>query len=211
VPVIELHSTTRNFAALTFKVFFDRTAALLLLLLLLPLLAVIAVLVKLTSPGPAFIAQRRVGQNGRVFTMYKFRSMVVDAEAMRPALDADNELQGWAFKMRHDPRVTRFGRILRRFSLDELPQLWNVLIGDMSLVGPRPALPDEVAKFQLWERRRFSMKPGMSGLWQVSGRTELPSTDWVACDLTYIDTWSLALDLRILLKTIAVVVRGQGY
>ena len=209
-PVIELHPTTRNFAALTVKLFFDRSVAALLLLAGLPLLLVIALGIRLTSRGPVLIRQARVGQNGRIFAMIKFRSMVAQAETMRAALEQANELQGWAFKLRHDPRITPFGRMLRRFSLDELPQLWNVLIGDMSLVGPRPALPAEVDKFQLWERRRCSMKPGMTGLWQVSGRTQLPNADWVACDLKYIDTWSPALDGRILLKTIWVVISGQG-
>lgn len=209
-PVIELHPTTQNFAALTVKLFLDRAVAALLLLGGLPLGALVALAIRLTSRGPALIRQPRVGQNGRVFTMLKFRSMVADAEARRAALDQANDLAGWAFKLRDDPRVTPLGRILRRFSVDELPQLWNVLIGDMSLVGPRPALPSEVSKFQLWERRRGSMKPGMTGLWQVSGRTRMPNADWVACDLKYIDTWSLGLDLRILLKTIWVVVSGQG-
>jgi exopolysaccharide biosynthesis polyprenyl glycosylphosphotransferase len=209
-PVIELHPTTQNFGALTVKLFFDRAVAALLLLAGLPLGVLVALAIRLTSRGPVLIHQARVGQNGRVFIMVKFRSMVANAEAQRAALEEANELVGWAFKLHHDPRITPLGRMLRRFSVDELPQLWNVLIGDMSLVGPRPALPTEVDKFQLWERRRCSMKPGMTGLWQVSGRTRMPNADWVACDLKYIDTWSLALDLRILLKTVWVVVSGQG-
>jgi len=209
-PVIELHPTTQNFAALTVKLFFDRSVAALLLLASLPFLLIVALGIRLTSRGPVLIRQARVGQNGRVFAMVKFRSMVAQAETMRATLEPANELQGWAFKLRHDPRITPLGRMLRRFSIDELPQLWNVLMGDMSLVGPRPALPAEVDKFQLWERRRCSMKPGMTGLWQVSGRTQLPNEDWVACDLKYIDTWRPALDLRILLKTIWVVISGQG-
>jgi len=210
LPLITLHPTTQNFGALTVKLFFDRVAAALLLIMLAPLFALIALAIKLTSRGPVLIHQVRCGQHGKVFVMHKFRSMVAGAEALRDELAAQNELDGWAFKIKDDPRITRVGRVLRRFSLDELPQLWNVLMGEMSLVGPRPALPAEVEKFQLWERRRLSMKPGMTGLWQVSGRTRLPNDTWAQYDLAYIDRWSLALDAKILLKTVLVLVRGEG-
>ncbi len=136
--------------------------------------------------------------------------MVEDAANIKQQLDKENEMNGWAFKMKNDPRIIPFGKFLRRFSLDELPQLWNVLKGDMSLVGPRPALPEEVDKFELWERRRLSMKPGMTGLWQVSGRNKLPNEKWVLYDLEYIDNWSLANDIKIIFKTIAVIIQGDG-
>ena len=142
--------------------------------------------------------------------MYKFRSMIAGADTQKNGLAPTSDVEGWAFKMRDDPRLTRIGRFIRRFSLDELPQLWNVLRGEMSLVGPRPVLPDEVEKFELWERRRFSMKPGMTGVWQTSGRTALPNNQWVACDLDYIDNWSLHRDGVILAKTLLVVLRGEG-
>ncbi|MCX7847278.1 MAG: sugar transferase [bacterium] len=210
LPLLTLHPTTQNFGALTVKLFFDRVAAGLLLVVLAPLMLVIAVLIKLTSRGPVLIHQVRCGQHGKPFVLHKFRSMVAGAEGLQDELAARNELTGWAFKMSKDPRVTPLGRVLRRFSLDELPQLWNVLKGEMSLVGPRPVLPAEVEKFQLWERRRLAMKPGLTGLWQVSGRTRLPNETWVQYDLAYIDNWSLVLDVKILLKTILVIVRGEG-
>lgn len=210
LPLLTLHPTTQHFGALTVKLFFDRVAAAILLVVLLPLLALIAVFIKLTSRGPVLIHQVRCGQHGKPFVMHKFRSMIAGAEALRDELAEKNELNGWAFKIKDDPRITPAGRILRRFSVDELPQLWNVLMGEMSLVGPRPALPSEVEKFQLWERRRLSMKPGITGLWQVSGRTRLPNETWAKYDLAYIDQWSLALDLKILLKTVLVLLRGEG-
>ena len=210
IPLLTLNPTTQNFGALTFKLFADRVIALVLLALLSPLLTLIAAAVKLTSAGPVLFRQERCGLNGARFILLKFRSMVADADQMKPALEGANEMRGWAFKIKDDPRVTPVGRLLRRFSLDELPQLWNVLRGDMSLVGPRPARPEELERFHLWERRRLSMKPGMTGLWQVTGRNRIPNEQWVARDLQYIDTWSLGLDLRIMLKTIWVVLRGEG-
>ena len=210
IPVLELNPTTQNFGALTAKLFTDRAVSCILLMVLAPALLGIAIAIHATSPGPVFIRQRRSGLHGRQFTIFKFRSMVENAEDLKPTLEQANELEAWAFKMKNDPRVTPLGRWLRRFSLDELPQLFNVLRGDMSLVGPRPALPDEVEKLELWERRRLSMKPGMTGLWQVSGRHRIPNKEWAALDLRYIDTWSLGLDLRILARTIWVVLRGEG-
>jgi exopolysaccharide biosynthesis polyprenyl glycosylphosphotransferase len=210
LPVLTLNPTTQNFGALTVKLFADRIISLLLLILLSPVLLLIGLLVKVTSAGPVVISQKRCGLNGKPFMLYKFRSMVKDADRMKESLDIDNEMKGWAFKIKNDPRITPFGRFLRRFSLDELLQLWNVLKGDMSLVGPRPALPAEVSKFKLWERRRLSMKPGMTGLWQVSGRNLIPNEEWVNYDLKYIDTWSLGLDIRVLIKTAWTVLTGEG-
>jgi lipopolysaccharide/colanic/teichoic acid biosynthesis glycosyltransferase len=148
--------------------------------------------------------------NGRLFTLYKFRTMVENAEAQRAKLLHLNEMNGPVFKLRRDPRVTVLGRFLRRFSLDELPQLVNVIRGDMSLVGPRPPIPEEVAKYQRWQRRRLSMKPGLTCLWQISGRNEVDFDRWMELDLEYIDSWSPSLDFKILLKTIPVVLSGRG-
>ena len=154
--------------------------------------------------------QTRCGLNGRRFTLYKFRTMVADAEWRRQELLHLNEMDGPVFKVRNDPRVTRLGRLLRKFSLDELPQLWNVLRGDMSLVGPRPPIPEEVDQYERWQRRRLSMKPGLTCLWQVNGRNAVDFESWMELDLEYIDSWSLSLDLKILLKTIPVVLSGKG-
>ena len=181
------------------------------LLVLGPLLMLpIAVAIKLTSPGPVLFSQRRSGARGRPFTMYKFRSMVSDAETLRVPLEALNEASGPVFKMKRDPRVTPLGRVLRRTSLDELPQLWCVLKGEMSLVGPRPPIPSEVDRYDPWHRRRLSMRPGLTGLWQVSGRSDIPFEEWMRLDLQYIDNWSLWLDLRILLCTVPAVLHGVG-
>jgi lipopolysaccharide/colanic/teichoic acid biosynthesis glycosyltransferase len=169
-----------------------------------------AILIKLTSRGPVFFKQKRCGLNGREFIMYKFRSMVDNAEQFRLELESLNEMDGPVFKSSRDPRITTIGKIIRRRSIDELPQVFNVLRGDMSLVGPRPPLPEEVARYQRWQRRRLSMKPGMTCLWQISGRNEVSFEDWMKLDLTYIDNWSLLLDLKILLKTVPVVLLGRG-
>jgi lipopolysaccharide/colanic/teichoic acid biosynthesis glycosyltransferase len=156
-------------------------------------------------------SQRRVGQNGRLFTLYKFRSMVIDAEEQQERLQEQNEMAGPAFKMSEDPRVTAPGRFLRRHSLDELPQLWNVFIGDMSLVGPRPPVPGEVSMYERGDRRRLSMRPGLTCTWQVSGRNDIKDFDsWVRMDLDYIDNWSLSRDLVLLWKTIPAVWYGTG-
>jgi lipopolysaccharide/colanic/teichoic acid biosynthesis glycosyltransferase len=167
-------------------------------------------MIKLTSGGNVLFRQTRCGLNGRFFTLYKFRTMVEDAEERRRELMHLNEMNGPVFKLRSDPRVTAFGRFLRRFSLDELPQLWNVVRGDMSLVGPRPPIPEEVAKYQRWQRRRLAMKPGLTCLWQVSGRNDLDFDRWMQLDLEYIDSWSPTLDFKILLKTIPAVLSGKG-
>ncbi len=192
------------------KTLADRIAAAVMLILLLPLFICTAIAIRLDSKGPLFFQQIRVGRYGRLFPMYKFRSMVVDAEALKQALAAKNEMQGPAFKMTRDPRITRVGRFIRKFSIDELPQLFNVLLGDMSLVGPRPALPKEVAQYADWQRRRLTVKPGLTCIWQVSGRNSIPFEQWMELDLRYIDTWSLRLDAELLLRTVPTVIKGTG-
>ena len=172
----------------------------------------ISAAIKLTSPGPILFRQRRSGLNGKPFTMLKFRSMVTNAEQRKAELEVLNEMDGPVFKLTNDPRVTRIGRILRRWSIDEWPQMFNVLMGDMSLVGPRPLPVDEVRRFDdLAHRRRLSVKPGLTCLWQVNGRNEVSNfRDWVRLDLEYIDNWSIWLDLKILFKTVPVVIMGTG-
>ena len=181
------------------------------LVLLSPLLLVIAIGIKLSSPGPVFFRQKRVGLNGRKFTLYKFRSMVKDAARLRGGLSDLNEMDGPVFKIKDDPRVTAFGRWLRRYSIDELPQLFNVFIGDMSLVGPRPPLPSEVSAYQRKHRKRLSMRPGLTCTWQVSGRNDIPDFNrWAELDLEYIDNWSLLGDLKLLVRTVPAVLSGNG-
>lgn len=188
----------------------DIIASLFLIGLFAPLLLLIAISIRLDSPGPILYRQTRCGLNGRRFTVYKFRSMVQDAEERKKDLIHFNLMKGPVFKIKNDPRITRVGRILRRLSLDELPQLFNVLRGDMGFVGPRPPLPEEVKQYEGWQRRRLSMKPGITGLWQVSGRNQIDFQDWVKLDLEYIDNWSLWLDFKIILKTIPAVLSGKG-
>ncbi|GAB2670023.1 sugar transferase [Paenibacillus thermoaerophilus] len=180
------------------------------LLIVSPIMLAIAVWIKLDSPGPVIIKQKRIGKNGAPFHMFKFRSMVADAEALKASLASLNEAQGPVFKIKKDPRVTRVGRIIRKYSLDELPQLFNVLLGQMSLVGPRPPLPNEVELYSDYQWRRFDVRPGITGLWQVSGRSDLPFEEWVRLDIYYIEHWSLRLEFKILLKTIPVVLKGEG-
>jgi lipopolysaccharide/colanic/teichoic acid biosynthesis glycosyltransferase len=174
------------------------------------LFPIVAALIKLESRGPVFFKQERVGQNGRRFHIYKFRSMVADAEQRKKELEALNEADGPVFKMRRDPRVTRVGSFLRKTSIDELPQLINVWLGHMSLVGPRPPIPSEVEQYSWEQRRRLSVRPGLTGLQQVSGRSDVSFDDWVAMDLAYIDEWSLMTDLQIMLLTVRVVLLGKG-
>lgn len=175
-----------------------------------PLWVVIAAAIALESRGPILYRQPRVGRNGKNFTLMKFRSMVQGADSRRASLRDRSEVDGPIFKMRRDPRTTRVGRVIRRLSLDELPQLWNVLIGDMSLVGPRPPMPSEVVEYQEWHRRRLDVAPGMTGLWQVSGRSKLTFDEMVMLDLFYAENWSLLLDFKILLRTVPTVLRGTG-
>ena len=188
----------------------DRVGSLLLLILLSPLMLLTALAIKIDSRGPVLFKQQRIGKDGVPFTVLKFRTMVPEAEWMRADLIEVNEGAGLLFKLRRDPRVTRVGRILRRYSIDELPQLFNVLGGSMSLVGPRPPLPEESAKYAPSVRRRLLVKPGMTGLWQVSGRSELSWEESVRLDLRYVEDWSLALDLMILWKTLRAVIGGEG-
>jgi exopolysaccharide biosynthesis polyprenyl glycosylphosphotransferase len=189
----------------------DIAISTMMLMVALPVMLVIALLLKLAEGGGrVFFTQTRCGLNGRRFTLYKFRTMVEGAENQRPAIDHLNEMSGPVFKVKQDPRVTPVGRWLRRLSLDELPQLWNVLKGDMSLVGPRPPVPQEVSQYQRWQRRRLSMRPGLTCLWQIEGRNDLDFDRWVELDLEYIDSWSPLLDVKILLKTIPVVLTGKG-
>ena len=195
---------------LVVKDLFDRCVAAVALILLFPLLALLGVTIWLHDGGPALFTQTRVGKDGRVFRIYKFRTMVVDAEQRQAELLASNDTDGILFKLRKDPRITAVGAHLRRWSVDELPQLLNVFLGHMSLVGPRPALPDEAARYAEHVRRRLVVKPGLTGLWQVNGRSDLSWEESVRLDLRYVENWSFALDLQILWKTISVMVRRSG-
>ncbi|WP_346186608.1 sugar transferase [Streptomyces osmaniensis] len=197
-------------AAVLVKGALDRVGAAVLLVLFAPVFAVVAIAVRLDSPGAVLHRQIRVGHQGRHFTLAKFRTMVADAEQLKQELAKTNEHDGLMFKMRRDPRTTRVGRVLRRYSLDELPQLVNVLQGHMSLVGPRPPLPEEVAQYNEVELRRLCVKPGLTGLWQVSGRSDLSWDETVALDLHYVDNWSPVVDLNILSRTLRAVVEGNG-
>ena len=189
----------------------DIVVSTLALVALLPVFVVTALSIVIEDPGPVFFVQIRVGRNGRHFRFYKFRSMVVNAEKLKSELAARNESKdGVIFKMKQDPRITRTGRVIRKFSIDELPQLINVLKGDMSLVGPRPPLPKEVAQYTLEQRKRLHAIPGITGLWQVSGRSDIPFTDQVRLDLQYIQSAGVLNDLRLLLKTIPAVLSGKG-
>ncbi len=210
VPLLTFSTAPEGPLALSVKRSMDVILASSLIMLSLPVIAGIALLIKLTEGGRVLYTQTRCGLNGRRFTMYKIRTMVEGAESRQGDLLHLNEMDGPVFKLRQDPRVTNLGRFLRRFSLDELPQLLNVLRGDMSLVGPRPPIPDEVARYQRWQRRRLSMKPGLTCLWQISGRNQLDFDRWMELDLQYIDSWSPWLDLKILLKTVPAVLTGRG-
>ena len=203
-----LHLYQRPYSRISKRIF-DVVASAVLLLVSLPLLPFLALGVML-SRGPLIVTQTRIGEFGRPFRMYKFRTMVADAEERLPSLLHMNEATGPLFKIRDDPRITRVGRLLRRLSLDELPQLFNVIRGDMSLVGPRPPLPREVAQYDDWMLARLEVRPGITGLWQTSGRSELPFDDYVRLDLFYIENWSLAYDLFILAKTIPTLVTTRG-
>lgn len=181
------------------------------LMALLPVFAAIAILIRLTSRGPVLYEWRVLGRRAQPFVGYKFRTMVVDADAQKPSMLGWNEMRGPVFKMRSDPRVTRVGRWLRKYSLDELPQLWSVLRGDMSVVGPRPVYADEFARFEPWQCGKLAVVPGITCLWQVNGRSAIADFDeWARLDLEYIRAWSLLLDLDILLRTVPVVLRGHG-
>jgi exopolysaccharide biosynthesis polyprenyl glycosylphosphotransferase len=208
-PLLRLTRPTFTGLPWIVKHLVDRVGSALLLLLVAPLLLAVAIGVKLDG-GPVLFRQTRVGRHGREFRMLKFRSMTADAERRVAELRTANEGAGPLFKMRRDPRTTRVGAVLRRYSLDELPQLVNVLLGDMSLVGPRPPLPSEVAAYGRDARRRLLVKPGLTGLWQISGRSDLSWEQSVRLDLRYVENWNLALDAQILWKTVGAVVRSRG-
>jgi len=211
VPLLIFQSTPDKLAQLFVKRFFDIVISGLSIILLFPVFVITAILVKTTSEGPVFFTQRRCTLNGRIFTMYKFRTMVVDAESKLEELMKNNEMQGPVFKLENDPRLTKIGKFLRKFSIDELPQLWNVFRGDMSLVGPRPPIPQEVNKYEPWHRRRLSMRPGLTCIWQISGRNRICDfNEWMKLDLEYIDRWSIWLDLKILYETVPSVLAGSG-
>ncbi|MDE2027666.1 MAG: sugar transferase, partial [Candidatus Omnitrophica bacterium] len=206
MPMMVYEPTPDDMSALIVKRILDIALSTAALLLISPLYLTVAAFIKWTSPGPVHFVQERCGLKGRKFKLYKFRTMVVDAEARLKDLLALNEMQGPAFKIGNDPRITKVGKFLRKYSIDELPQLWNVLHGDMSLVGPRPPLPKEVQQYDLWHQRRLSIRPGITCTWQAGGRNRISNFDqWVNMDLEYIDNWSLFLDLKILFKTIPAV------
>lgn len=210
LPMLHVEHARLTGGARLVKEVFDRVGAVVLLGLLAPVLLAVVVAVRLSSPGPVLFRQRRIGRDGVGFPILKFRTMFTDAEARLAQLADRNEADDVLFKIRDDPRVTRVGRVLRRFSLDELPQLWNVVRGEMSLVGPRPPLPSEVERYPEEMRRRLAVKPGLTGLWQISGRSDLPWEEAVRLDLRYVEHWSLSLDLVILARTCTAVLRSSG-
>ena len=210
IPLVTIQRTPLEGWGRVIKRATDITGALVALPLIALTYPFIALAVKGSSKGPVIFKQTRVGRAGRQFTSYKFRSMVAGAEQLRQALESQNEASGPVFKMKYDPRITRFGRFMRKTSLDELPQFWNVLKGDMSLVGPRPPLPAEVAQYDRAAKRRLTVKPGITGPWQVSGRSTVSFDEWVRLDVYYIQNWSFLLDVTILLKTILVVLSRRG-
>ncbi len=209
-PLLEFET----FHAKEWQLFIKRTIDILIsataLAFFAPLMVIVSILIKLTSKGPIFFKQTRCGLNGRKFTLYKFRTMVPDAEERKDELWENNEMDGPVFKMKNDPRITPLGYFLRRTSIDELPQFLNVLKGDMSIVGPRPPLVSEVENYEVWQRRRLSLKPGITCIWQVSGRNKISFDQWMKMDLEYIDNWSLWLDIKILFRTLFVVLVGYG-
>ena len=212
LPTMALKTTPPNQGELLVKTAFDYLFALLLLIVLLPVFLAISILIKLSSAGPVFFRQERLGLNGRRFNVLKFRTMAADAADHFQEVKALNEADGPVFKLKNDPRLVPYiGKFLRKFGLDELPQLINVLRGEMSLVGPRPPIPSEVKKYNMWQRRRLSMKPGITCLWQITPcRNDVCFDDWMKLDLEYIDKWSLWLDFKILFKTAGVVLTGSG-
>ncbi|MCB2230258.1 sugar transferase [bacterium] len=205
-----LRATPESRVALLMKSVIDKIGAVIGIVLASPIMAACAILIKLESPGPVLFRQVRSGLNGRAFELYKFRTMCEDAEQIKEKLKDQNEMSGPVFKIAKDPRITKVGAFLRKYSLDELPQFFNVLMGDMSLVGPRPPLPREVVDFKGWQRRKLAVKPGLTCLWQVNGRNNIDFEDWMRLDLEYIDTWSLTGDVRILARTVPTVLKGTG-
>lgn len=210
-PLLVFESTPEKLEHLFIKRLIDFMASGIALVMLAPIFTVVAIIIKITSKGPIFFKQLRCGLYGRQFILYKFRTMIIDAESKLKDILKYNEMDGPVFKMSNDPRITKAGKWLRKFSLDELPQIWNVFKGDMSLVGPRPPIPSEVVNYDNWQRRRLSMRPGITCLWQAGGRSKITDfKEWMRLDLEYIDNWSLWLDFKILFKTIPVVLFGIG-
>lgn len=210
LPIVTLIKTPMRGPALIIKRLIDLFLSINLVILGLPLLLTTALAIKLDSPGPVLYKQVRIGKNGKQFYMYKFRSMVQGADQMTDKLQDENEINGPAFKIKNDPRKTKVGAFIRKYSIDELPQILNVIAGHMSLVGPRPPLPREVEQYGDWEWRRLEVVPGITGLWQVSGRSDLSFQQWINLDIYYIEHWNLVLDLKILIKTLPVVLKGEG-
>jgi exopolysaccharide biosynthesis polyprenyl glycosylphosphotransferase len=208
-PLLTFSAAPHDEVRLFVKRVTDIVLAAAALALLMPAMALVALMIKLTSPGPAIFRQVRCGLNGRKFVCYKFRSMCEDAHEMRSQLEHLSTRET-AFKLPDDPRLTLVGKYIRKFSIDEWPQLWNVLKGEMSLVGPRPAVPEEVARYKRWQRRRLRMRPGLTCLWAINGRDSLDFETWMRLDMQYIDAWSLALDWKIIFKTIPQVLLGKG-
>lgn len=211
IPFLTFDNTPLNKISHHWKNVVDLVASFFVLLIWLPILIIIALAIKLTSKGPVIFKQRRVGLRGREFNIYKFRTMVQDAEKLRSIVEKQNEMDGPVFKMKNDPRITRIGKFLRKTGLDEMPQFFNVLKGDMSLVGPRPPLPAEVEQYERWQLRRLSMKPGITCIWQIApNRNGISFDEWMKLDLQYIDSWSLKIDLFLLFRTLKTIARGSG-
>jgi len=211
LPMLSFHSLNANLYSLYVKNILEKLLASFLIFVTSPIILLFGILIKLSSRGPIFFIQERVGLHGRSFFQYKLRSMVINAESLKAELEHLNEQSGPVFKIKDDPRLTRIGKFIRKFSIDELPQLFNIIMGDMNLIGPRPPVPEEVRHYSTSQMRRLSMKPGITGLWQVSGRNDLKEfEDWVKLDLEYIDNWNLLLDFKIALKTVFVVLSGSG-
>lgn len=210
-PVLTISNTPMDYLSLKFKAIYDFVGSFFVITFFSPVYIAIAIIIKLTSKGPVFFKQKRVGIRGRKFWVYKFRTMVTNAEEMKKDLMDKNEMDGPVFKIDRDPRITKVGHFLRKTSLDELPQFFNVMLGDMSIVGPRPPVPNEVKEYERWQLRRLSMRPGITCIWQISAsRNEVSFEDWMRMDLEYIDNWSLKLDFVIILKTIRTMLRADG-
>ncbi len=210
IPLLSLREPSLRDWQILLKRVMDVLLSALVLVITSPIILLTVIAIKLDSPGPIIFSQKRMGKDDKQFNVYKFRSMCVDAEAQVATLQEQNEASGPLFKMRNDPRITRVGRVIRRLSIDELPQFWNVLKGNMSVIGPRPALPNEVEQYEPWHKRRLEVAPGITGLWQVSGRSDLTFDEMALLDIYYIENWSATLDLTILLKTIPTVILGSG-
>ncbi len=210
-PALVYRTTPEDRLSMLLKFALDKVGAMIGIILAAPVMLAVAIAIKFDSPGPVFFKQERAGLNGRRFPLYKFRTMCIDAEKRKAELTGQNEMSGPVFKIKADPRVTKLGKFLRKYSIDELPQLFNILRGEMSLVGPRPPLPTEVSKYEAWQRRKLSVKPGLTCLWQVNGRNAIDFEDWMQLDLEYIDNWSLMLDAKILAKTVPTVLKGSGH